>query len=96
MIQHAIVDHKDRVFPLRIEQHPEDGWLFIACDGIPGLQVFGPDFDTLLEQIVLAGVDLLKKRNTPVKSLRVELMPDEPTNTRASWTPARKFMLRAA
>ena len=34
-----------RRYPLRIEQSKLDGWWFIFVDALPGLVVFGPNYE---------------------------------------------------
>ena len=36
-----------RRYPLRLEQSKLDGWWFIFVDALPGLLVFGPNYEDL-------------------------------------------------
>ena len=58
-------------FPLRIEQSKPDGWWFIAVDGVPGLSVFGPNFEELLDHLKTAALDLLSARGEHIDNVEI-------------------------
>jgi len=38
-------------YPLRVQQSKLDGWWFIFVDEVPGLGVFGPNYEDLLDRL---------------------------------------------
>ena len=38
-------------YPLRVQQSKLDGWWFIFVDALPGLVVFGPNYEDLLGRL---------------------------------------------
>ena len=40
-----------RRYPLRVQQSKLDGWWFIFVDALPGLVVFGPNYEDLLGRL---------------------------------------------
>jgi predicted RNase H-like HicB family nuclease len=64
-----------RRYPLRVEQSKLDGWWFIFVDALPGLLVFGPNFENLLGRLKLAARNVLRARGETVTD--IEITTDE-------------------
>ncbi len=60
-----------RRYPLRVEQSKLDGWWFIFVDALPGLLVFGPNFENLLGRLKLAARNVLRARGETVTDLEI-------------------------
>jgi predicted RNase H-like HicB family nuclease len=62
---------KRHQYPLRIEQSKPSGWWYIAVDDVPGLNVFGPNYEALLDQLKAAAVDLFHARGKEVTDVEI-------------------------
>ncbi len=60
-----------RQYPLRIEQSKLDGWWFIFVDALPGLLVFGPNFENLLGRLKLAARNVLRARGETATDIEI-------------------------
>ncbi len=60
-----------RRYPLRVEQSKLDGWWFIFVDALPGLLVFGPNFENLLGRLKLAARNVLRARGETVTDIEI-------------------------
>jgi len=60
-----------RRYPLRLEQSKLDGWWFIFVDAVPGLLVFGPNYEDLLGRLKVAAGNLFRARGETVTNLEI-------------------------
>jgi predicted RNase H-like HicB family nuclease len=60
-----------RRYPLRLEQSKLDGWWFIFVDAVPGLLVFGPNYEDLLGRLKVATGNLFRARGETVTNLEI-------------------------
>jgi predicted RNase H-like HicB family nuclease len=58
-------------YPLRIQQSKLDGWWFIFVDALPGLVVFGPNYEDLLRRLKLAAGNVLRERGETVTDIKI-------------------------
>jgi predicted RNase H-like HicB family nuclease len=66
-----IVMAEYRRYPLRIEQSKLDGWWFIFVDALPGLVVFGPNYEDLFGRLKRAARTVLRARGETVTDIEV-------------------------
>jgi len=85
---------REASFPLRVERFNEDGWFFVACDGIPGLTAFGPDLEDVFRNLEIAGTELLRRRGREVLSMKVEAVSKDVPERERSWSRMDLFALR--
>jgi predicted RNase H-like HicB family nuclease len=62
-------------YPLRVQQSKLDGWWFIFVDEVPGLGVFGPNYEDLLDRLKVVAGNLFRARGETVTE--VEIAPSE-------------------
>jgi hypothetical protein len=62
-------------YPLRVQQSKLDGWCFIFVDEVPGLGVFGPNYEDLLDRLKVVAGNLFRARGETVTE--VEITPSE-------------------
>jgi predicted RNase H-like HicB family nuclease len=62
-------------YPLRVQQSKLDGWWFIFVDEVPGLGVFGPNYEDLLDRLKVVAGNLFRARGEIVTE--VEITPSE-------------------
>ena len=60
-----------RRYPLRVEQSKLDGWWFIFVDALPGLLVFGPNYEDLLSRLKLAAGNVFRARGETVTDIEI-------------------------
>jgi predicted RNase H-like HicB family nuclease len=60
-----------RRYPLRLEQSKLDGWWFIFVDALPGLLVFGPNYEDLLGRLKVAAGNLFRARGETVTNIEI-------------------------
>jgi predicted RNase H-like HicB family nuclease len=60
-----------RRYPLRLEQSKLDGWWFIFVDSLPGLLVFGPNYEDLLGRLKVAVENLFRARGETVTNIEI-------------------------
>ena len=60
-----------RQYPLRVEQSKLDGWWFIFVDGLPGLMVFGPNYEDLLGRLKRGARNVLRARGETVTDIEI-------------------------
>ena len=60
-----------RRYPLRLEQSKLDGWWFIFVDALPGLLVFGPNYEDLLGRLKVAAGNLFRARGEAVTNIEI-------------------------
>ena len=60
-----------RRYPLRLEQSKLDGWWFIFVDALPGLLVFGPNYEDLLGRLKVAAGNLFRDRGETVTNIEI-------------------------
>jgi len=60
-----------RQYPLRVEQSKLDGWWFIFVDGLPGLMVFGPNYEDLLGRLKRGARHVLRARGETVTDIEI-------------------------
>jgi predicted RNase H-like HicB family nuclease len=58
-------------YPLRLEQSKLDGWWFIFVDALPGLLVFGPNYEDLLGRLKVAAGNLFRARGETVTNIEI-------------------------
>jgi predicted RNase H-like HicB family nuclease len=61
-------------YPLRLEQSKLDGWWFIFVDALPGLLVFGPNYEDLLGRLKVAAGNLFRARGETVTNIEISLI----------------------
>jgi len=66
-----IVVAEFRRYPLRIEQSKLDGWWFIFVDALPGVVVFGPNYEDLFGRLKRAARTVLRARGETVTDIEV-------------------------
>ena len=60
-----------RRYPLRLEQSKLDGWWFFFVDALPGLLVFGPNYEDLLGRLKVAAGNLFRARGETVTHIEI-------------------------
>src|SRR6476620_10881327 len=60
-----------RRYPLRLEQSKLDGWWFIFVDALPGLLVFGPNYEDLLGRLKVAAGNLFRDSGETVTNIEI-------------------------
>ena len=63
-----------RRYPLRIEQSKLDGWWFIFVDALPGLVVFGPNYEDLFGRLKRAARNVLRARGETVTDIEMTIL----------------------
>ena len=63
-----------RRYPLRIEQSKLDGWWFIFVDALPGLVVFGPNYEDLFGRLKRAARNVLRARGDTVTDIEMTIL----------------------
>jgi predicted RNase H-like HicB family nuclease len=58
-------------YALRLEQSKLDGWWFIFVDAVPGLLVFGPNYEDLLGRLKVAAGKLFRARGETVTNIEI-------------------------
>jgi predicted RNase H-like HicB family nuclease len=58
-------------YPLRVEQSKLDGWWFIFVDEMPGLGVWGRNYEDLLDRLKTAAGNLFHARGETVTDIRI-------------------------
>ena len=58
-------------YPLRVQQSTLDGWWFVFVDEVPGLGVFGPNFQDLLDRLTVVAGNLLRARGEIVSDIEI-------------------------
>jgi predicted RNase H-like HicB family nuclease len=66
-----IVMAEYRRYLLRIEQSKLDGWWFIFVDEVPGLVVFGPNYEDLLGRLKRAARNVLRAKGEIVTDIEI-------------------------
>jgi predicted RNase H-like HicB family nuclease len=56
---------------LRLEQSKLDGWWFIFVDAVPGLLVFGPNYEDLLGRLKVAAGNMFRARGETVTNVEI-------------------------
>lgn len=67
----------ETVHPLHLERFGQNGWFFLRCEAVDGLNLFGPDLDDLIDNAEIAIAELLKKRGENVVRVRIDTVPEE-------------------
>ncbi len=62
-------------YALRVQQSKLDGWWFIFVDEVPGLGVFGPHYEDLLDRLKVVAGNLFRARGETVTD--IEIIPSE-------------------
>jgi hypothetical protein len=60
-----------RRYPLRVQQSKLDGWWFIFVDAVPGLVVFGPNYEDLLGRLKRRARDVLRPHGEIVTDIEI-------------------------
>lgn len=47
-------------YPLRVQQSKLDGWWFVFVDEVPGLEVFGQNYQDLLDRLTVVAGNLIR------------------------------------
>jgi predicted RNase H-like HicB family nuclease len=66
-----IVMAEYRRYLLRIEQSKLDGWWFIFVDEVPGLVVFGPNYENLFGRLKRAARNVLRAKGEIVTDIEI-------------------------
>jgi predicted RNase H-like HicB family nuclease len=61
-----------RQYPLRVERSKLDGWWFIFVDTLPGLMVFGPNYEDLLGRLKRGARNVLRARGDTVTDIEIK------------------------
>jgi predicted RNase H-like HicB family nuclease len=61
-----------RQYPLRVEQSKLDRWWFIFVDTLPGLMVFGPNYEDLLGRLKRGARNVLRARGETVTDIEIK------------------------
>ncbi len=67
----------ETVHPLHLERFGQDGWFFLRCEAIDGLNLFGPDLDDLIDHAEIAIAELMKARGENVVRVKIEAVPEQ-------------------
>jgi predicted RNase H-like HicB family nuclease len=62
-------------YPLRVQQSKLDGWWFVFVDEVPGLGVFGPNYQDLLDRLTVLAGNLFRTRGKIISDM--EIIPSE-------------------
>ena len=60
-----------RRYPLRVQQSKLDGWWFIFVDALPGLVVFGPNYEDLLGRLKRAARNVFRAQGEIVTDIEI-------------------------
>jgi predicted RNase H-like HicB family nuclease len=60
-----------RQYPLRVEQSKLDGWWFIFVEALPGLMVFGPNYEDLLGRLKRGARSVFRARGEIVTDIKI-------------------------
>ena len=60
-----------RQYPLRVEQSKLDEWWFIFVEALPGLMVFGPNYEDLLGRLKREARNVLRARGEIVTDIEI-------------------------
>jgi len=58
-------------YPLRVQQSKLDEWRFVFVDEVPGLGVFGPNYQDLLDRLTVLAGNLFRARGEIVSDMEV-------------------------
>jgi predicted RNase H-like HicB family nuclease len=62
-------------YPLRVQQSKLDGWWFVFVDEVPGLEVFGQNYQDLLDRPTVLAGNLFRTRGKIISDM--EIIPSE-------------------
>jgi predicted RNase H-like HicB family nuclease len=65
-------------YPLRVQQSKLDGWWFIFVDEVPGLGVFGPNYEDLLDRLKVVAGNLFRARGETVNDIEIIAAAEKP------------------
>ena len=85
-----------RQYPLRVEQSKLDGWWFIFVDALPGLVVFGPNYEDLLGRLKRGAINVLRARGEIVTDIDITTIESGETAMAVWVIPGAKTGVRAA
>jgi predicted RNase H-like HicB family nuclease len=77
-------------YALRLEQSKLDGWWFIFVDALPGLLVFGPNYEDLLGQFKVAAGNLFRARGETVANIEITTVESGEVAMELWMVPAEK------
>lgn len=82
--------------PLNVEKYGHKGWYYLTCNDIPGINLFGPDLDELLDSAEIAIFELLKRRGENVARVTIEVVPEgDEDSALPVWAAPTKHMALA-
>jgi predicted RNase H-like HicB family nuclease len=58
-------------YPLRVQQSKLDGWWFIFVDEVPGLGVWGRNYEDLLDRLKAVAGNLFRARGETVTDIKI-------------------------
>ncbi len=58
-------------YPLRVQQSKLDGWWLIFVDEVPGLGVWGPNYEDLLDRLKVAAGNVFRARGETVTDIKI-------------------------
>ena len=58
-------------YQLRVQQSKLDGWWFVFVDEVPGLGLFGPNYQDLLDRMTVVAGDLFRTRGEIVSDIKI-------------------------
>jgi predicted RNase H-like HicB family nuclease len=58
-------------YPLRVQQSKLDGWWFMFVDEVPGLGVWGRNYEDLLDRLKAAAGNLFRARGETVTDIKI-------------------------
>jgi predicted RNase H-like HicB family nuclease len=64
-------------YPLRVQQSKLDGWWFVFVDEVPGLGVFGPNYQDLLDRLTVVAGNLFRAHGEIISDIEI-ISSDKP------------------
>jgi hypothetical protein len=58
-------------YPLRIQQSKLDGWWFLFVDEVPELGVWGPNYEALLDRLIIDAESLFRSRGETITEIEI-------------------------
>lgn len=81
--------------PLTIERYGRRGWFHLSCNDIPGICLFGPDLDELVDSAEIAIAELLKLRGEKIVRVTIEAVPEDQMDNAPAWAIPTQHMAMA-
>jgi predicted RNase H-like HicB family nuclease len=81
--------------PLTVQRFGRKGWFFLSCEDIPGISLFGPDMEELIESAEIAIAELLKQRGEKIVRVTIEHVPEGQDDVTPAWAIPNQHMALA-